>query len=153
MKIILSCLFLVLFTACAASQVTPFSRSENGEAAKTITYPVTNPAIVGIYRSTRPFTSFIELGLITFRSTSFDLGGMYDQIRKDAAKYGAHAVVDVKITDETHSETTSENKCSPVTTCEPDGSNCSTHDDCHVEEVPRQVQTFLMTGSMIRRKR
>lgn len=147
-KILSSFLLLFCLAGCAHSTIIPF-QAAGGNKPKT--YPPTQAEDVGIYRSTHPFSSFIELGMITYRAYAFDLYEMYNQIRKDAAEYGAQAVVDVKITGETHTEYVMKNICTPHTTCDATGI-CSTNDECHTDQVPTEVSTFLIAGSMIRGK-
>lgn len=112
-------------------------------------YPPTDPQSVGIYRVSNPFPSFKELGLISYRTGAYDIVSMYDQLRKDSSEYGAQAVVGIKVTKETHEETTYEQRCTPETTCNDNG--CTTQDRCETKAVTTHVSTFLITGSMIRR--
>ena len=149
MKNLLSLLFLILFlNGCAQSTIIPFQPLMDGKVSH---YPPNDPAAVGIYRSTHPFSSFVELGMITYRIGAFDLRTMYNQLRKDSASLGADAVVDVKITKETHTDLVMENRCTPHTVCSADAA-CTTEDECHTVQTPTEESTFLITGSMIRRK-
>jgi hypothetical protein len=139
-------LFILPLVGCAHSTIVPFQLP--GEQSKA--YPPSNPKDVGIYRSEHPFASFVELGVISYRMGAYDLLAMYNQLRLDSGKYGAQAVVDVKVTKETHAESVTEQQCTPTTTCDSNG--CSTDNVCHSEQVLENVSTFLITGSMIREK-
>jgi hypothetical protein len=77
---------------------------------------------------------------------AFDLAAMYEQLRKDSAEYGAQAVVDVKTSGETHTEFVSQNKCTPHTHCNANGT-CTTEDECHTEQVLTEVSTFPILSS------
>jgi hypothetical protein len=107
---------------------------------------------VGIYRTHGPYAVFAEIGLITLRSTVFDVPGIYERLRKDAAAQGAEAIIDLKIRSETHSETDSEQRCTPNTSCDANG-QCTTANDCTTEWVTKDVTTYLSEGSMIRSKK
>lgn len=140
--------FVAVVAGCAHSTIIPFQPSSIA-AAKT--YPPTLPAAVGIYRSEHPFDSFEELGLITFRTGELNLPKIYEQLRRDSALQGAEAVVDVMIKGETHTESKTVQECTPHTDCDADG-KCETHQDCTTKWVDEEVTTFLIEGSMIRKK-
>lgn len=98
-----------------------------------------------------PFDSFMEIGLLTLKTNSFSLPEIYDQLRVDAAKQGAQAVIAVRTKGETHSEWVTERKCEQKTDCDMNGI-CSTHEECHDEQVLKDEVSFMTEGSMIRRK-
>lgn len=115
-------------------------------------FPPTGPETIGVYRVTKPFEPFQELGLISFRTDFFSLPAFYDQLRKDAGEQGAEAIVDLRVTSETHTEIVWERRCTPRTVCNTNGV-CTTDEDCTDVPVSRDVTTFLAAGTMIRRKR
>ena len=147
-KILSGLIFLSAISGCAhTSTIVPFHKDELGQPEYS---SPTLPIKVGVYRSTRPFSSFTELGLITFHSHHFHLKEMYDQIRKDAAAKGAEAIIDVKLKSETHTETNMVHNCNPVTTC--DAMNiCATDNQCTDQLISEDVTTFLIEGTMIKK--
>jgi hypothetical protein len=140
-------LVMIFLIGCAHSVIVPF---ENSKVSGTRYAPVLLET-VGVYRVARPFKEDIEIGLISYRSRSSGIGEIYEQMRTDAAEYGAQAVVDVKISSETHSEMQMDNQCTPITKCSGDGT-CTSSEDCHPIPVWVSVTTFLGVGSMIREK-
>lgn len=128
---------------CAhGSQITPF----RGTQASLV-----SPARVQILRTKGPFTSFNELGLISFRSRSFDVAAIYEQLRADAGEYGAHAVIDLKITEESHIETKQVEKCERKIVC--DSGHCEQKEVCDMVPKSEKVTTYLASGTMIRSKK
>jgi hypothetical protein len=103
---------------------------------------------VGIYRTRGPYTSVSEIGMISYHSATPDLEWIYKQLREDAANQGAIAVIDLKITSETHREWQTENKCSDDTKCDSNG-QCTTHHNCHDESVMKDVTTYGATGTLL----
>lgn len=136
-------LLILLSVACAhQATIVPFQSQPPASP--------NSPESVGIYRQTNPFDKFRELGLITFKTGVLDMPRIYQELREDAGAQGADAVVDVKVKGETHTEWQTVTECTPVTDCDANGS-CQTHDECHEEQVPEEVSTYAVEGSMIRR--
>jgi hypothetical protein len=137
-----------LTSACVTSTITPF---QSAGGIKESLVP-TKPEDIEIYRSTKPPYAFIELGMISFRTGYMNLSGIYDQLRKDSAKQGANAVLDVKIIGETHTETESKEKCETKQDCSAIDGSCTTKEECHTENVDKQVSSFTIEGTLIKRK-
>jgi hypothetical protein len=137
----------VLVTSCAHSTIVPVS---TGGPLKT--YPATDPVAVGIYRVTKPFPAFDQIGLISYQMGVYDMNSLYERIRTDAAEAGAQAVVDVKINGEHHVEMQPQQHCDPVTHCNMDGTNCWTEQVCRTDMVPVEVSTYTISGALIREK-
>ena len=136
---------------CAHSQVTLFQQNSNVKITTSSTVKPTESDEVGIYRSTTPFDSFVEIGLITFTTNYFDLPEIYNRLRMDSAPHGAQAIVGLKTKGETHSEWVTKRKCEQKTDCDMNG-QCSSREECHDEQVLETVTSFMTEGSMIRRK-
>jgi hypothetical protein len=147
----LGLLFLILIfvmSGCAHSTIIPFQpEGTPGEVA-----PPTDPNTIGIYRVTHPFASFDELGLITFRSPSFDLNVIFAQLRKDAATKGAEAIIDLKLSGEEHIETLMTQVCTPNIACDGNGA-CVTDQTCSMQPSDQSVSSFLAEGTLIRTKK
>ena len=137
----------LLLAACAhKSTIIPFQQGAN----KAVAVEPTLPDNVGIYRHSKPFKSYSELGLITFRTESYELPYIYKVLRTDAAAQGADAVIDTKVKGESHTEYKTEQKCVQRNVCDANGV-CTNVDDCHDEQVAQNVTTYLVEGSMIKR--
>ena len=134
---------------CVSSQVVLFNNSSTQTSTAGVVQSL--PQNVSIFRSQHPYTSYTELGLITFRDSGFLIERIYEQLRKDAAKQGADSIWDLKITGETHTEQVYERVCRQVTNCNPEGI-CAAVDECHDEPVSKEVSTYTATGSLIRKK-
>jgi hypothetical protein len=136
----------LLEIACAhQTQVVPFQTNPIAKPT------ATQPADIGIYRTTHPFEDFSELGLISFSTHSLNLAEVYDHLRQDAAKQGAEAIIDTQTKAEHHTETSLRQVCTPQTTCDASG-NCTTTNNCHDETDIEDVRTWIVEGTMIRRK-
>ncbi len=136
----------LLTSGCAHSLIMPMQ--SNGPLK---TYPPTDPMSVGIYRVTKPYPAYDQIGLISYQTNAYNLNALYQQIRKDAAAAGAMAVVDVKISGEHHVEVVPEQRCEPRTHCDSSG-NCWTDQVCHTEDVAEEVSTYTISGTLIREK-
>jgi hypothetical protein len=147
MKLPLFTALAVLATSCAHSTIVP-----NMEGGPLKTYAPTDPQTVGIYRVTKPYPAFDQLGTISYVAESDNLQALYDKIRRDAADAGAQAVVDVKIGGEHHVEMVPQQHCEPRTHCDAGGGNCWTEQECRTEEVPTEVSTYTISGTLIREK-
>ncbi len=137
-----------LLSGCATSTVTLFQNSTGDKNAK---FAPTDPSSVGVYRSTHPFASFTEIGLINFTTADEDLNFIYQKLRSDGAKQGAEAIVDVKIGNETHTESETIQVCNSTAACSIEGM-CTPTEVCHPETREKLVTTYTTEGSMIRRK-
>jgi hypothetical protein len=149
--------FVVVFStgliSCAHhSNVVLFNQNSSARTSRSTGMAKVPAEKVSIYRSQIPFKPFEEIGLVTIRSDSFDLEYIHNRLRSDAAEHGAQAVVSVKTKGETHTEWVTERKCETKNECDLNGV-CTPHEDCHDEQVPQEVTTFLTEGSMIRRKK
>ncbi len=133
-------------SSCASSSVVLFNKPDEA-AHKQVE---NQPEKIGVYRSQHPYNSFTEFGLISFKTEWLDLPTIYAQLRRDGAKQNADDIVDVKIKGETHNETSTERKCTQKTECSPEGA-CTTIDDCHDETTSKEVSTYTIEGSLIRR--
>lgn len=136
--------------SCVHSTVIPFQ--EKAEAP-------TPEESIEIYRVQRPYQEFTEIGLITFKTEFSDISRMYSRLREDAAKHGAHAIVDLKSKSETHMEEVTITECEPVEECtmgicDADGCDkqCTTTQKCEDRRETKPVTTYTVLGSMIRRK-
>jgi len=85
LRSLVRCFLVSTLVGCAHSQIVPFQNF--GQITQGAS--PTNPEDVGIYRSVHPFASYIELGAISYRMSSYDLDAMSEQLRKDAAECGA----------------------------------------------------------------
>lgn len=137
---------LVFLIGCVHSQVVLFG---SPSITQVKSYPPTNPQDVAVYRSTNPISPFTEIGMISYHTGAYDLPTMYDRLRQDSAAYGAQAVIDIKITHETHTEMVYTPACHPETVCDFNGI-CNTTQVCDNQMIPQEVTTNLITGSMIR---
>jgi len=136
-------LLALSLTACVHSQIVPFHAEAGGKFG-----PPISPEHVAIYRTHGPYTSFKELGAISFSTFSPSTNSIYRQLREDAGEAGASAIIDLKMSGETHTEIDWEQRCFDRTECSSTGV-CETRQDCHMEPVSKIVSTFRAVGTMI----
>jgi hypothetical protein len=125
------------------SQIVPFHAEAGGKFG-----PPVAPERVSIYRTHGPYTSFKELGAISFTTFSPGTNSIYQQLREDAGDAGASAIIDLKLSGETHTEIDWEQQCYDRTECSSTGL-CETKQDCHMEPVSKIVSTYRAVGTMI----
>lgn len=137
-RIFLMGICIFLFQSCSGVSVIPTVLGKDGKA---ISYPPVPESEVKIYRTTKVEGS--EIGVITFHGEGPRVDIIFNVIRKEAAKIGAHFVTDfkLKVVEETYIESTQ--SCS--------GGSMGQGQTCTTSTSQKTRQNFTASGTLKRK--
>lgn len=137
---------LALAIGCAHSNVVLYKPNQNQNIAASYT-----PDQVQIYRTKGPYRSFQEIGLVHLRLNSLYLPNLYEQLRYEGHKAGATAIIDLRVTSETHTESKTIEQCEDKLECDAEG-QCQSKHICNNENQEDSITTYLAVGTLINKE-
>ncbi len=107
--------FFVFLSGCSTASFVPLSSEFKGMEKLTST----DPQKIGIFKSTIPFKEYQEIGIVIVHSGNSDINVLFKEMRNQAAKHGADAVLNYRLTSltETHSVPVTSTSCIPSGGC------------------------------------
>lgn len=132
---LLTLLCLGCLMSCSSVSVIPLSSEFKGNQ----TFPPSEPQAIGIFKETVPFKDYQEIGIITMHSGNPDINASFKDLRSEAAKHGADAIINYKLTSVTTTD--------PVTS-----TSCAPNGACTTSTSTTTYTTYTVVGTLVRRK-
>jgi hypothetical protein len=126
---------IFFMSACAAH--VQFAKT-GGDVEGGSKFAPTKPETIKIYSLKSKIPGYTEIGLITFSSGYTDMAKIYEILRLDGAKRGAHIIAGLKFDAETHTEAQSSTSCDSKGVCRTSTNNVT-------------VMTTTVSGTLFRK--